>query len=126
MSLYTYRAELVRVIDGDTVELRVDVGFRIYRVDSFRLAGINTPELHSPDEAERLRAKAAKAAMHSALDGRSLTVRTEKDAQEKYGRYLAWIDLDDAERTSLGTNCATVNDWMVARGHAVPYFGGKR
>lgn len=113
--MYEYRARCVRVIDGDSVVLAVDMGFRLTFEDSFRLAGINTPELNSSDPAERERAKAAAAFLRERIEGQPLTVRTDK-AREKYGRWLATV--------YVGEEC--VNDALVDAGHAVAYSGGKR
>jgi len=51
--MFEYKIEILRVIDGDTVEARVDLGFHTFVVEKMRLWGINTPELHSRDEQER-------------------------------------------------------------------------
>jgi micrococcal nuclease len=117
VTLYTYRAELKKVVDGDTVDLRVDLGFSVQLNQRFRLAGVNTPELHSKDAAEKDRARAAMTFLGSLLSSGPLTVTTDKDSQEKFGRYLARI-----------TNGAgvVVNDELVRLGHAVLYSGGKR
>jgi micrococcal nuclease len=115
--LYTYRAELVRVVDGDTVDLRVDLGFSVQLKQRFRLAGINAPELHSKDAGEKQRAEASMAFLVALLLTGPLTLITDKDAQEKFGRYLA--------RITNGTGIV-VNDELVKAGHAVLYSGGKR
>lgn len=114
VSLYTYRAEVVDWIDGDTVKVRVDLGFKLFLVESVRVYGINAPELHSRNEEERLRAKAARTyAGVLAPAGRSFLVRSHKD-QDKYGRYLAEIFLDDGR--NLG-------DELIRSGNAKPWDG---
>ena len=89
--VYEYRARVVRVIDGDTLELTLDVGFRLTLTDHFRLAGLNCPELPTPEG----KAAAAFTAdwLHAAdaLDPWPLVVRTERDRREKYGRLLATV-----------------------------------
>ncbi len=113
---YQYRATLVRVVDGDTVALNVDLGFRIAFGDLFRLANVDAPELNAPDPAERVRARAAAEYLRQQLDGKALIIRTDKDRREKYGRFLANVYVDGA----------CINDSLVQAGHAVPYSGGAR
>lgn len=93
VDLYTYAADVLAVVDGDTLDLRVDLGFSIFRLERVRLRGANTPETRSGSPKERLagaRAKARAAAWVEAHGGRVL-VRTEKDRADKYGRMLATV-----------------------------------
>lgn len=117
--MYEYLAEVVRVIDGDTLVLQVDNGFRSSYTDSFRLYGINAPEQRTRDLEEKRRGIAATEFLKSLLpiDG-LVRVRTFKDRRGKYGRYLAQVFIDDS-----GTS---VNDLMVEHGHAVPYMDNLR
>lgn len=109
--MYEYRATVIRVVDGDTVWLSVDLGFDVHRNDSFRLAGINAPETSTSE------GKVAKDWLISLLaPGTAVTVHTVKDHREKYGRYLATLLLADEN----------LNDLAVKSGHAVPYSGGPR
>jgi micrococcal nuclease len=111
--MYQYSAVVLAVIDGDTVDLDCDLGFDIRRKDRIRLYGINAPERNAPGGPE------ATAALRSMLPvGAAVVLDTYKDKTEKYGRYLGTI--------SVGSPAVIVNDQMVADGHAVPYFGGKR
>ena len=103
--MYEYRATLVRVVDGDTVWLEVDLGFDIRRLDSFRLVGINAPEMNTAE------GKAAREWLVARLPA-VLMIRTVKDRREKYGRYLATLYVD-------GTN---VNEQMIEEGHAQRYM----
>lgn len=111
--MYEYRATILRVIDGDTVEARVDLGFDVSVVERFRLYGINAPEVKGESRdagnaaAEYLRTLVAKNAT-----GGVLTIQTRKDKREKYGRYLA----------VLIANGVNLNAVMVNAGHAVPYM----
>ena len=114
--MYQYAAEIIRIVDGDTVHLDVALGFDVRRQDSFRLYGINAPEISTP---EGRTAKAwLEAVLHDGLD----MVTTHKDQREKYGRYLAtlWVRAED------GAHLINVNELMVKEGHAVPYSGGSR
>lgn len=111
---YNYLAQLARVIDGDTQELDIDLGFRIGIRVTVRLLGIDTPE-RGQDGA----ATATAAARHwweAQPDYRAL-VWTEK-VPEKFGRWLAWV-----EPTNGGES---LNDYLVRSGLAVSYFGGKK
>jgi len=115
--MYEYRAKLVRCIDGDTVELEVDLGFKVTLREKFRLIGIDTPEKNSKIAAEREAAKAATDYLVSLLAGEGLTIKTQKDAQGKYGRYLCTLF------TASGVD---VNQEMIKTGHAVAYDGGAK
>jgi endonuclease YncB( thermonuclease family) len=108
--MYQYKAKVIRIVDGDTLHLEVELGFDVTRKDSFRLYGIDAPELNTDA------GKAAKVWLAEALTQGVLIITTHKDDREKYGRYLAtlWIDQKN------------VNEAMVAAGHAVAYSGGKR
>lgn len=108
---YEYTAKVIRIVDADTIWLDVDLGFDVRRKDSFRLAGINAPEVSTVE------GKAARDWLVDLLKpGDEVVVRTQKDHREKYGRYLAVI-------VSRGRN---LNDDLVKTGHAVLYDGGKR
>ena len=106
--MYTYKAQVVRVIDGDTVILNIDLGFNIFHVMSCRLAGVNAPELNSKDEAVKLAAIKSKGALMSMLlVGEWVEIESKK--LDKYGRAIVKIDY--------------VNDIMISEGHAVKYEG---
>lgn len=110
--MYEYRARITRVIDGDTVEAEIDLGFHVTLSVTLRLDGINAPETRG---AERPRGLAATRYLEALLDDlagdtRLLTVRTRKDSTEKYGRYLAELIAGDVN----------LNQALVAAGHAVP------
>lgn len=125
--MYQYAAKCIRVIDGDTLDLDVDLGFDIHFQLRVRLLGVNTPETSGPKAATEkeagLRAKARveglvrtdKVELLSGLPASSfpvpLTIETAKDAQDKYGRYLARIILPDGK---------VLNDLLLAEGLAVP------
>lgn len=111
--LYHYRAMANNVVDGDTVDLVVDLGFSIAFELRVRLLGINTPELHSKVPSEREAALKAKERVSELVMKLrpELLIETVKDDQDKYGRYLARITLPDG-------HC--VNDMLLAEGLAVP------
>ncbi len=110
--MYEYQATVIKHKDSDTSKLAVDCGFGVTINITVRWAGINAPELATPE------GKAALVALTAKLPiGTVCTINTLKDHQEKFGRYLATFTLAD------GTN---VNDWLAKSGYAVPYDGGKR
>jgi micrococcal nuclease len=96
--MYEYRAKVVRVIDGDTIDLRVELGFHISVEDRFRLYGIDTPELNSSDPEVRAKAVLAKNRLIELLPvGLEVRIQTLKDKREKFGRYLAMVFINDTE-----------------------------
>lgn len=113
-ALWRYRAKAVRVVDGDTVVLEVDLGFRIVLTEPVRLAGINTPELIGKDS---VRAHEAKAFTQDWLNADPvLYIRTELVRErEKYGRILATIYRED--------DSVSLNDALVKADLAVEYDG---
>lgn len=108
-SLYFYRAKLVRIVDGDTVDLDIDLGLDVSRVIRCRLYGINAPEKNTPE------GKAAIAWLQSRLvNAKLLTAQTIKDRTEKYGRYLVVLFDDQIN---------SINSEMLTAGHAKEYYG---
>ncbi len=112
--MYEYNATIIRVIDGDTVEAVIDLGFATSFRNTFRLFGIDTPELTSHDTAVRELAKRAKSRLVELIEGKTVLVRTHKP--DKYGRWLVEIKTPDI---TLGT----VNSQLIAEGFAKPYLG---
>ena len=93
---YFYEATLVRVIDGDTIDVELDLGFGISYRTRLRLYGINCPEIDTEE------GKKARTFMESVLTNRKFYVKTIKDRKGKYGRYLAIIFIiDNGEMKSL-------------------------
>jgi micrococcal nuclease len=114
--MYEYKIkEVVKVVDGDTVDLNIDLGFNLTKKERVRLAGIDTPESRTRDLKEKELGIEAKEFLERRLsDGENLKVKTEKDG--KYGRMLGWIYISE-------TN---INKEMVQRGYAWEYDGGKK
>lgn len=90
-----YRAAGLRAIDGDTVDVLIDLGLNAYRTERVRVAGVNTPELHASDPTVRAQALAAQQFTAQHVEGQVFTVQTYKAGEEKYGRYLADIRFPD-------------------------------
>ena len=118
--MYTYKAKLDRVIDGDTIDVNIDLGFDITVHKRVRLAGIDTPESRTRDLEEKKRGLASKARLIELLDKGRLVVES-KDVG-KYGRVLGVLHIypDDL---NLPIN---INNTLVDEGYATEYFGGKK
>ena len=108
--MYEYRARCVNVVDGDTFDLEVDLGFNIVHTIRIRLKDKDTPEPRSKNAAEREHAKQAttfvvdqilEPCAHAMCAGHPLTIKTEKDKIGIYGRYTATVTLEDGR--DLGT-----------------------
>jgi micrococcal nuclease len=113
MGVYTYRAELVRMIDGDTIELYIDLGFHVTVREKVRLNRINAPEKRGKylTREDRKKGKESTDYLVHLLDTYSpFTIVTMRDKQGKYGRYL--VDI-------VGSNGEDINAMMVTDGHAV-------
>lgn len=121
MSLYEYQARVIRVIDGDTVELDVDLGRCTHHWDAYRLLGIDAPDAKKGNAESKRRKREATEAARAILEqaGAPVLVRTYKpDSRDKHGRWLADIVVTPDGKT--------LSDLLLQAGHAVPYFGGKR
>jgi len=117
--MYEYKAKIVKVVDGDTVDIDVDLGFGIwYRNQRVRLYGIDTPESRTRDQVEKQYGIMAKEFLKAAL-GEESTLRTHKDATGKFGRILGeFIVYDDKE-----DRYQSVKDIMIRDHLGVAYFG---
>ena len=104
-SMYVYKAKLVKVIDGDTVDLEIDLGFNIKFTTRVRFAKINTPEVHSKDPIERQKAKQAKNFVikwFQKYNNNCIVKTTKKPKKGKYGRYIVYI-YDPKQKECLNT-----------------------
>jgi len=89
--LYTYKAKIVAVYDGDTVTALVDLGFKVQKEMKLRLTGIDTPELRGDEREEGLKVRDY---VRGLILDKDVTIKTSKDKQGKYGRYLAEIFIE--------------------------------
>lgn len=116
--MYEYYVRKVEgVVDGDTIDVLIDLGFDILFASRVRLAGIDTPESRTKDLAEKALGLEAKEYLKKHLkDAKSVVIKTEKmDSSEKYGRILGWVYIDgDTE---------SLNDKMINDGYAWGYMG---
>ena len=122
--MYTYKIKLDRVIDGDTIDAFIDLGFDIHVKKRVRFMGINTPESRTRDLEEKARGLAAKDRLKAILDGAN-TIQLTSHGVGKYGRCLGelFVDVVDGQEKLTLEN---VNELLIKEGHAVEYDGGKR
>lgn len=111
---YCYPARVVRVIDGDTLDVRLDLGFGIARETRVRLLGINCPEVHGASKTAGLAAKAFVEAVCKPGDELLVQSRALQPASDAFGRALAFVWVGEADRT--------LNDLLIQKGFAVAYL----
>ena len=115
---YIYRIKsITKVVDGDTIDANIDLGFDISLTKRVRLAGIDTPESRTRNLEEKALGLESKEWLKKALEGaKDILIKTElPDSTEKYGRILGWLYIND-EQTSL-------NEQMIQQGYAWSYLG---
>ena len=124
-SCYNFRVtEINRVVDGDTIDVTIDLGFDLYKKERVRVAGVDTPEKRTRDLEEKALGIDAtnwmKEQLEDAINGESeLTIRTElKGGMGKYGRLLGWLYVGDAD--------ISLNEAMIIAGYAWSYDGGTK
>ena len=117
--MYEYRCKVVKIIDGDTVDVDIDLGFGVWlKKERIRMFGIDTPESRTRDLEEKKYGLAAKAYITKLLDDEGgIVLKTRKDAEGKYGRILGelWRTTDFADKS--------INQIMIEKHHAVSYHG---
>jgi micrococcal nuclease len=116
--MYEYYVRKVEnVVDGDTIDVLIDLGFDILFQSRVRLAGIDTPESRTKDLKEKALGIESKEYLKKALkDAKSVIIKTEKmDSSEKYGRILGWVYINE--------DTVSLNDMMINDGYAWGYMG---
>ena len=124
MEKYIYRGKLERVVDGDTIDALIDVGFDIWIKKRIRYSGIDTWESRTRDLAEKakgLEAKARNKELLLEVSENSGYFRLKSYGVGKYGRVLGEIFIEDAEGKQYN-----INETLVAEGHGYVYDGGKK
>tara|TARA_R110000823_G_scaffold196843_2_gene328135 strand:- start:778 stop:1194 length:417 start_codon:yes stop_codon:yes gene_type:complete len=113
--MYEYNCKVERVVDGDTVDVVLDLGFNILHKCRVRLYGIDTPESRTRNKDEKIRGKMAGAFLENKINaGDKIIIRTElKDSRGKFGRVLGSVIADGVD----------INLSMVENYHAVKYYG---
>ena len=116
--MYNYKAFVDRVVDGDTIDLTISLGFDIYIKERVRLFGVDTPETRTRNKSEKIAGLKAKAFVKDWIEGQEIEVTTEEKG--KFGRYLAVIIIE------VGGKKHNVNKTLVSNGLAKAYWGGKK
>lgn len=118
---YWYSAQVLKVIDGDTLDVMIDLGFNIHHKARVRLYGVNTPESRTKDLAEKeLGIKAKEFTSDWTTRHREVFIKTIAGKDDKYGRILAQV-YSDKDVKSEQTAC--LNEDIVSSGYARAYFG---
>ena len=112
--MYKYYAKLDRVVDGDTVDALVDLGFDTWKKVRIRMMGMNAPESRTRDLEEKARGIAAKVRLEELLASGTFVLQSM--GVGKYGRCLGIIFVDEVN----------INKTLISEGHATEYYGGKR
>ena len=115
--MYTYKAKLDRVIDGDTIDANIDLGFDITIHKRIRLTGIDTPESRTRDLEEKARGLASKARLIELLGDGDFILESREVG--KFGRVLGTI-------YTIAEESININDTLVEEGYAIEYYGGKK
>ena len=117
--MYEYRCKVVHIVDGDTVDVDIDLGFGVWmKKQRIRLYGIDTPESRTRDLEEKKYGLAAKAFLTGMLDDEAgITLKTHKDKEGKFGRILGelWRITDFADQS--------INEYLIEKHHAAAYMG---
>ena len=117
--MYEYRCKVVKIVDGDTVDVDIDLGFGVWlKKERIRMFGIDTPESRTRDLDEKKYGLMAKDYITRLLDDEGgIVLKTRKDAEGKYGRILGelWRTTDFADKS--------INQIMIEKHHAVSYHG---
>ena len=117
--MYEYRCKIVKIIDGDTVDVDIDLGFGVWmHKERIRLYGIDTPESRTRDLDEKKYGLIAKSWIEKFMPlGSTQTLITQKDKSGKFGRILGKFRVNDGHYDII------LNDWMISNHHAVAYYG---
>ena len=118
--MYEYKVNILRVVDGDTVDVDIDLGFGVWmHKERVRLYGIDTPESRTRDLEEKKYGKAAAAFLKEKLQEGTPLLRTFKDGVGKYGRILGEFIVYDAKKDAW----RSLNEVMIDEHHGVQYHG---
>ena len=124
-NMYNYNATCTRVVDGDTVDAMIDLGFGVHVKKRIRLAGINAPESRTRDKQEKILGLAAKERLKAMMDGVDGSFELESQELGKYGRVIGRLHVNKLDGKDVITKVC-VNDNLVKEGYAVEYWGGKK
>ena len=124
--MYQYKAQVKSVIDADTIDVLIDLGFGVHTMQRLRLYGIDAPEMRS--EAGKVAKEYVKSVLLGADAAMFVYVRTLKDKKDKYGRKLAVLYFDpvsmadDRDESNIGVMGMSLNQQIVNNGHAVERY----
>ena len=126
--MYEYNAIVDKVVDGDTIDCTIDLGFKTWKKVRVRMEGINTPESRTRDLKEKERGLAAKARLEEILNFNDNKCILHISGLGKFGRALASVFVDSLSpiEGEDGITLINVNKQLIEEGHAVEYHGGKR
>ena len=117
--MYNYKISLLRIVDGDTIDAEIDLGFDVKIKKRIRFMGINAPESRTRDAEEKVKGLAAKKRVTELLED-AQTVTVKSHGVGKFGRCLGELTLTQAGQE------INLNELLISEGHATEYFGGKR
>ena len=118
--MFDYRCKLLRVVDGDTIDVNPDLGFNVWHKARVRMLGIAPPESRTRNLEEKALGLASKARLKELLKGSQVEIDCSKE-KGKFGRVLGIVWATDKEGNRI--DC---NSQLCVEGHARPYFGGKK
>ena len=121
--MFEYFCKVTRVVDGDTIDVEVDLGFDIIHRARVRMMGIDTPESRTRNLEEKALGLASKARIKELLASRKVKLETSKEGKGKFGRILATVWASDKKGIAEYIN---INEKLIEEGHARPYFGGTK
>ena len=122
--MYTYKISPLKIVDGDTIDAEIDLGFDIKVKKRIRFMGINAPESRTKDLEEKAKGLAAKDRVKQLLDGCD-NIQLKSHGIGKFGRCLGEIMLDMVDGQEKLT-LVSLNELLINEGHATEYHGGKR
>ena len=126
--MYEYKAIVDRVVDGDTIDVTIDLGFKTWKKVRVRMEGINTPESRTRDLEEKKLGLAAKARLQEILKHNNNECVLRVSGVGKFGRALSTVFVESLSPLNGedGITLIDVNKQLITEGHAVEYNGGKR
>ena len=118
--MYEYKATIIKVVDGDTVDALIDLGFDMHTKKRIRLYGINAPESRTRNKEEKVKGLAAKDRLKEILKENQNIITLKSHGVGKFGRCLGELFVLGNERFSYEPQC--VNKMLISEGHAVRYM----
>ena len=132
--MYIYEAKVIKIVDGDTIDALIDIGFSVWVKKRIRFYGINTPESRTRDLVEKQKGLEAKERLGELLELNKNKFRIKSHGVGKYGRCLGELFIPGTEEQSKETFYnskyegyeVNINKQLISEGHAVEYLGGSR